>query len=494
MISVQNLQQLLNGSKKICFLAIFCAFILSSCVTTRSGGNTSPWGNDSERGILRPSDDKQEEKQTENSQKNTKSNDKDQEKNKDKSSVNKDQKDKQDNYKPKKDTQVEKPDTIFQIVDKDKYSGGILTNYNVLVLLPFNVHKNSLDYNNKKIDVKSKVALEFYQGMMQSLRELQAEGMSFTIRVYDTRIDQYRTKSLLNSLQYEQIDLIVGPVYNKCLKEAAEWARVNKTYLISPIASNADFIQENPYYVAINPTMNAHVSKLAQYIKSERNVNRITIITNANSNKDSKLAQDIERQLNSYSSGIGDFNTSTSVNVIYDSKESETVWTDYLIERIDNHVIVASMDEAFSSDVIRRLSLMNRTYPVILYGMPNWKRYRNINIDMLEDLNFHLTAVSNTDKNDMRQQQMIESYKTNVGIKPSEFSKKGYDVSNYLFKSMDKYGADLMIALPRASMQSGCFMDFYVMPSRLFSGSTRYLENTAVKVLEFEDYEFRLVR
>lgn len=484
MILVQNLLQLLNGSKNIFLLAAISLFVFTSCVTTKGGNSGSGWGKDGNVGVLRPKEEPKQETEKKTDPIITKEDNS-------KKTVSKEEK----NFPrtgEKENNTVAKPDTVFQVIDEVD-NGGILHNYNVLVLLPFNVQKNTLDYENNKIDSKSKVALEFYQGMMQSLRELKREGMNFTVRVYDTRIDPYRTKSLLNSLQYEPIDLIIGPVYNKCLIEAAEWARVHKTYLISPIASNADFIQENPYFVAVNPTMDAHTSKLVQYISSEKRVNRVTIITNANDSKDVKLAESFQNQFGG-NTGIGDFNTSNSVNIIYETSSFENNWEDYLIRAIDNHVIVASMDEVFASEIVRRLQMMHSKFPIVLYGMPNWARFNNINIDYLENMNLHLTSVSCDDANDMNQQQMISNYKQNVGLLPSEFSKRGYDVANYLFKSMNEYGSELGNSLPRAGMYNGCFMDVFVRPSRSYTGKTRLYENTAVKVLEFEDYEFRLAR
>ncbi len=483
MTLAQNLQQLLNGNKnsfsfKILFLSCISLLIFSSCDVLKGTQSNYPRTNP-QQGEVR----KIEKEETKTSTTTDKKNE---------SKVVEKEPEKEDNKpsKPKNDTTIE-PDTIINIVEPTP-TGGILTNYNVLVILPFNTQKNSLGYEDQKIDTKSKVALEFYQGFLQSLRELKQDGFNITIKVYDTKSDQYRTKSLLNST-YEKYDLVIGPAYTKCLKEAAEWARENKTYLVSPIASKADFIQENPYFVALNPTVNSHIAKLVQYIKSTKRVNNVTIIANPNSGRDAKLVESLQRQLSSYG-GVGDFNTNTSVNLVYDTGDDDTDLTNYLTQFIDNHVIVASMDEAFASNAVRRLKLVNTQYPVVLYGMYNWRKFKNINIDYLENMNLHISTVTADDDNDYEQQNMINDYKLNVGIAPSEFSKRGYDVGKYLFEAMNENGANLIKALPLTGMESGKFMDFYVRAARASNGKTRMLENTAVKMIEFENYEFRLAR
>jgi len=395
----------------------------------------------------------------------------------------------------------EKPDTVFTI--EPEYVNYTTNTVDILVLMPFNSHLNNFDYSDKRIDAKSKMALEVYNGMITALRELKRDGLSCNVKIYDTRIDAFRTQSLLQSLSHEQFDLVIGPAYSKCLKVAAKWAKENQTYLISPVATNVDFVKDNPYFISMNPSSRAHTESLLTYLLGDIKVERINIVTDANSFKDIKLAESIEVLCREMSvpgpTGLVD---SLAINMIHDTNETiiktkkerekeVSLLESFLDKDMPNYVLVASYNEIFSTDVVRRLNMLKSEYEIHLIGMPNWRKFKNINIDMLNDLGFICTSAVYDNDEDIVQEVFSMNYNANIGYKPTEYAKKSYDITKFVLTTMKNVGVDLNLSFNEPELLSnGAFMNFDIQPIYADSSACQYFENKALHILQFEDYSF----
>ena len=130
--------------------------------------------------------------------------------------------------------------------------------FNVAVLLPFNVNYNTLGIEDKEINEKSKIALEFYEGLIIALDELKLKGFKVDVSVHDTEGSAEIVKRILDLPEIQKMDLIIGPVYNGPLKAASEFCKKNEIYMVSPLSPKTSFVSENPFYLNLSSSLDTH--------------------------------------------------------------------------------------------------------------------------------------------------------------------------------------------------------------------------------------------
>jgi LysM repeat protein len=116
--------------------------------------------------------------------------------------------------------------TLYIPIKRDESDNNIFQNtdhFDIALLLPF--YKNLNDtlvssFENKEdanniILGKSKMALEFMQGIQLALDSLQKTGVSINLVVCDTRNDSSKVVEIMKSRLLDSVDIIIGPIYSK---------------------------------------------------------------------------------------------------------------------------------------------------------------------------------------------------------------------------------------------------------------------------------------
>ena len=104
-----------------------------------------------------------------------------------------------------------------------------------------------------------------------------------------------------------------------------------------------------------------------------------------------------------------------------------------LRDHIMNIVIVPSNNEAFVSDAIRNLSLLNtEERPIMLFGMPKWKNFEVLDIYLLHQLNLHLSLPYYVDYDNPQTKSFVERYKALYNTYPTPYAFQGYDIVFYM--------------------------------------------------------------
>jgi len=352
MISVPNHQQLLSGSKLL-ILLIVVLNVFSACEFLRIQPARKPYDPTKDRKV-RTVDDMDDEPKTTEGSKNE---------------------DKDDTEENKLDTVALKPDidnpldslledtlailTIDTVFTNDDFLktdiGYQKTDFTFAILLPF---KSNDFYNSSEQDTilkKSKIALELYEGMIIGMEQLTGLGMNIDTYVFDTENSEATTEGLIGQLYNYPLDLIVGPVYNKNLRIVANYAKMNNIYQLSPLSPSNKITEKNPYFIQVNPTIDAHSSKMATYINNNFfDANLLTI--SRNTEREMSLASIYEA-------------ISGATKVVVDADiELET----YMDPNRSNVVVIPSFNELFVNETLRRLNILSQTYKITVFGMPDW--------------------------------------------------------------------------------------------------------------------------
>jgi len=100
--------------------------------------------------------------------------------------------------------------------------------YKVALMLPFCIGMP------EKYKVRDIMA-EYYEGVELAITELEKQGMKMDLKVYDTRMDSLEVIRLLSTPEMQELDLIIGPVYDNELVEVEKFCATYKIALVSPL-------------------------------------------------------------------------------------------------------------------------------------------------------------------------------------------------------------------------------------------------------------------
>jgi len=315
--------------------------------------------------------------------------------------------------------------------------------FKIAVMLPLFINENS---SGSKYYRNSERFYEIYQGLLVAANKLKKSGVSVELFVHDTRGDINTTREILNRADIANVDLIIGPVYSKNFKLAANFAQQNKINIVSPVplASN-DLVYTNPFIFMTNPSLNTKVAKISDYLVNSYD-RSIVMIHNGTMEEEKIINLFKDRLVKSFASNQ-DISEIVFKQVNYKVSGVEGV-LDALSIGLDNIVIIPSSDEAFITDIVTRLNFNKNRYKISIYGMKSWESFRNIQIEYLVNLNCHYGTTSYVDYDSKQVKDFVHQYRKAYNTEPGLYSYLGYDVSNYFLSAMKKYGKHFQFCMP----------------------------------------------
>ena len=133
--------------------------------------------------------------------------------------------------------------------------------YNVGLFLPFNYQSDSLSLAR----LESNWAVRMHRGVDLAIQNLESEGILVNLITIDTRDQQARLADILSTGQYDDLDLIIGPVTQGAVRVVTSFAKQKKINFINPLSSNSEILKDNPFAFLYNPSNETIAIKAAEY-------------------------------------------------------------------------------------------------------------------------------------------------------------------------------------------------------------------------------------
>ncbi len=388
--------------------------------------------------------------------------------------------------------------------------------YNISLLLPLYLNKmeDDEDYRSSKDDEGiyqgSKMGLDFYQGVAIALKELKALGFKTDVHIYDTENDTSVVNALFKTGKLDSSDLIIGPVFNSEMRWAAKWAKLKQIPIVSPLSPGVNVSTKNPYYIQMNPGLDAHCWKIYEHLLSKHKGKNIVLAYQLEGDEIS-LVQMIDRWEKARTDSTGD-TTFRFQKFIYLNDEEEggkeegmlgdddpSGITEYFEEFDSNLVVVLSVDFQFVSKMSSALYNLREDYLVKLYGLPVLGEYDHLRIDHMEALNTHFTTEKYMDIDKMVSTSFYWNYIDSFYVEPNTISTKGYDIMLYFGKILNTYGLDFM-TMSNEQNYAGSLNDIrlQLVHARHVSTNPRFVpvfyQNMNVHLLKYQDLQLMKVK
>ncbi|MGM9475450.1 ABC transporter substrate-binding protein [Pedobacter sp. GSP4] len=349
----------------------------------------------------------------------------------------------------------------------------------VSLLVPFKLSDINLKTATKSDIEKYAMPIDFYQGFKLGLDSAAAQGLNFTLNVFDTEDDNARISSLYKNERFKQSNLIIGPVFPDGLKYISAYSKENNVMVVSPLAASQPADINNPNLISVVNNIDLHGKKIANYIaKSFSPANTIVVLINPRKTEDEAFAAPIRTYLQA--------NTKFIVQEYASAYTFETK----MIKGKQYAVVVASSDRAFVVPTVEKLYKLKHLptggYNISLFGHPNWVK-QNYPTDKLQDLNAIISSSYKIDYKNSGVVTFIKKYRYKYGFEPGEYAFKGFDIGYYFGRLLVTYGEDYRDYIVK-DRYKGLHNNF----SFIHDEKLGYI-NTSLMLLKFKNFTLSLV-
>lgn len=330
------------------------------------------------------------------------------------------------------------------------------TSLEVLGILPF-FH---IDYiNETALAKRSPVAMSLRMGMEFAAYLHSDSSFSVNIDFIDSHNQRDSLKKALDSLDLENYDLLLGPLYSKRVQQITDfgvaWKSVNlmsKSPAIEGLGVYNTVVSEDIFYQMLRELIND---------RDSLNAKSIPLIVTKGLSKECELF-------------FEGFNNPNKRLIVNDEKWSSNEALAELDSALHYELIIYDSDPAFMLDVLRNLrsglasySLFGTEYQLFNSGITNDNFTREAEVICAMS-----SYLSYKDTNTLL---FVEAFRSHFGIEPNQYSIRGYDIADYHIQR-HLYGGGPM---------RGIFLGFDFMQDQ---------QNRWVELRRFDNFEWKPLR
>ena len=385
--------------------------------------------------------------------------------------------------------------------------------YRIALILPFQAQSTSEKleiianahdlYTAQKIrlDGDALIGMDFYQGVLQSLRELN-DSIKVELSVYDNWNKDSVTTELLKKDELKKQHVIIGSVSTSTGKLVAEFCKANKILNIQPFSPSKSLTCNNAYHLKLAPTIDSHTDALfTSIVDSFAGANVIIYTPNAEislsaATRFDSLFKDYNKTATlKFTTAL--LNTS---NMLLNGKKTTAI--EQLKVNKTNVFIITSFEESFVNGNMRVLHDLREKYNLQVYGMPTWLNGDILRLDYINDFNTRISDAYYVDSTRIETQTFINNYATNFNTDASKYSFLGYDVMNFTLHNLSNYGSHFLAQISTQRFKGTAYtFDISKVLNKPISTSIatnadlliNYYENKFTNVYKVQDYQLKKV-
>ncbi len=351
----------------------------------------------------------------------------------------------------------------------------------IALLLPFSLDDIDLSKSSSSKNlVKTNIAVDFYEGFKLALDSLTGNGQNFKLTVFDTRDEVNQAQKLASNPAIRNSDLIVGPVF-----PAGVQAFSSKIYslhkpVVSPLSAASPAGYNNENLITVTPPLEFHAMRAAGFIQENIHPKTVYILRSGFS-EENKYILPFKRSMDSLS------RKQTKIVDITISKGDFTALLPKLSKTSENIFVIPSTERSFLRVTLESLNQLSDTYPVQLFGHPNWSKATYLRPELLEKLHTYITSAYQVEYKSAEVTGFIKSFRKNYHTEPNEYAIKGFDTGLYFAKISAEQPANFKM------LQN---MPFDALHNRFeFMQKKGYgWINTSVEVLQYNNFTLKQVK
>ncbi|MCS6929628.1 MAG: hypothetical protein NZM43_09045 [Saprospiraceae bacterium] len=360
------------------------------------------------------------------------------------------------------------------------------TTYRLALLLPFQTDQVSAQ--DAAVPTRSLPALQFYAGATLAFQRLSESGLNLEVEVLDIRSNDSAFYQLLNHPRLQKAHVIIGPMRASQVSVLAERSRQTRQIVVSPESPTMGLARQNPDFIQINPSLRAHGAAIVQHILARHRPENVCIVARRREAERIPLFQPTQgaRFTEILTPDEGHFFDKIDFEPCFRPGQPAV----FILPTWGNQDFVMAF--------FRKINASRKGRPVIVYGLPQWRQFENIELEYFADLNVHLSSATYFDFADPAVRAFQQAFFDAYGTAPDEEAFNGYDVVLLVGKGLQQFGLNFPQRLSTEPPFKGLRTTyrFSRVPTAEPVSNERalapydYLENTYVHILRFQNYRF----
>ncbi len=345
--------------------------------------------------------------------------------------------------------------------------------YNVGVLFPFRVAE--LDERNSPIR-STQFALDLYNGIRLATKRLQGEGTLVNLFAYDVENDSGQMHALVKNRPFQQLDLLIGPLYVEPYKVAAAWSAENGVPLVNPISTNRRLIEGAPNQFLVQPSPEQQAVGAAQFARTRFGTAPSAVFYGPD-RVDSLMAAAYVAQLK-----VLKIEVLLLKRNALGSAETVAATAGALEGKRLGHIFVASSQKGSGTAFLSALG-KNRLGSVPTMLLAEAFALDNVSASTFSGREVFLIDPTFADPEKPEVQTFLKTYFNAYNTPPSTYAHWGYDTMLFYGRLLGKYG----VAGLRTGLDHQPYREGYTLAGFDYVTAN---ENRAVTILTYDNYRF----
>lgn len=329
----------------------------------------------------------------------------------------------------------------------DHWTDGTLT---FAVILPFNLNATTAEEN--KTQMRS---VEFYQGILMAVDEMQKTGRRVTVQAYDLGTESM--DHILGNPQLLRADFIIAPMEEAEVREVARWGEVHGTPVVSPFVFSVKMLEEYEHLFQVNTNKSMLYPQLTdELLKRFRDYTFVFVTDRNGQNKADPYPQMLKEALIKHDISYKELSYQNPEMLMDCDSTLGLMDADIMFVPVTPQQ--ESLRRMFSGlqhvkilrDARHQLALVEGVAPsgrqpqMAMLGYPEWLLYTHDFVDYYYDLNVYMFSKVYVNPFDKEVKDFYSDFKYWYAKEPMSLIPKyailGYDVARYFLKSLTKHG------------------------------------------------------
>jgi len=331
-----------------------------------------------------------------------------------------------------------------------------------------------------KTTYKSFEFIQFYEGLMMGLEQLEKKGYNVTLNVVDVEgTTPEAVEAAFRSHNVAQSDLLIALLTRQPFEKAAQLARDAQLFIVNPVSDRPEIVEGNPYVFKCMPSAAACAHAIVRTIRNSMPAAPVYIV-GSGAKAELPLQQALVAELQqepARSYTLINWSSSSKLTTALKGNPRAAVVSIYQQDRSKNRIYV--------SQLLNKLSAFKAKSPT-LFSVADWSvEQTDVDFAQLQGLNYH-TFSGDWDRGDAAQKDFISRFRERYKTEPvTTYAAIANDIILFFVTGLQEKGTNFY-RHPIITKPQGMLGTLHFAPAAEGSG----FENQVATLYRMTDYRF----
>jgi len=294
---------------------------------------------------------------------------------------------------------------------------------NIALMLPYQLNKltdsliiGGFERRNSLLNYTT----DFHLGATMAIDSLRQKGLTINVAYFDTENSNFKLQYLVNTTNFNDFDIVVGPLFF----DKAHWvAKHIRVPVIAPLFSKKQATLSATNLVKTSPDVEVYENKLLEHLEEAYEGEHILVVNDEKPTNQSKLWRIVNK--------LKAFDSIQNIEVI--KTKNGFIDSELFKEKLDtlgrNWVIIISNEKVTTSAAVNNLKTFVEDVDIRLFALNKGKNFDHINNSFLGKLNFVFPTSEFLNFEDEKVQRFYQKYNEKNHTVPTKYAIRGFDVT-----------------------------------------------------------------